>query len=562
MGKKVSGAPTAALIMIMLLLPVLLSNLSVGPAKAAVGNPWFVKTVATERQAIYDMAIGEMDADCPGEEIVVTGGGGIVDEYCSQSFQVKPLFQALQTQQGVAIGDIDSRYKGNEVLSVGMDGKVHVLHKETNGAWIADTIWDSNGQINGVTVGEFNASHPGLELAVALDKARVAIINQDPKVPGGWAIFKLKVQDIVITNMMIYSADIFPEYPGDEILVGSFSGDLFMIHWDSANATWNSTSIWRADYAILGVGFGADVNPDIPGPELYVTQLYGNVTMLYLNGTKWMNQTIYHDKNNYPIYAALPVDVDPRYPGPELITVGISSNLHISHYSAGNWTTEEVQDPTGQDRLKLLYDIKIGELDGTHPGPEIMVGGVQQDLLAVEYTAPAFELVPIMTERTVVSGHTADFWLSVNSVGYFFGQVALTSVAGVTFSKTKASPGDLIKVSVATVASSTDKTQDLNITGTALELSQTKNVTLKVVAKSSTTPGIFVELRPEVQTTSPGFKTTFMAKATLINSWAPTIEYFLDTELPFATTLTWDENSPGLPWGPHLGLGADNRLFY
>ncbi len=489
------------------------------------------------------MAIGEKDPDCPGEEIVVTGGGGIVDEYCSQTFQVKPLFQALQTQEGVAIGDVDAKYKGNEVLSVGIDGKVHVLHHEANGAWVSETVWGCTCLINGVTVGEFNASHPGLELAVAIDKARVAVINQDPKVPGGWAVATMQVQEITITNMMIYSADILPEYPGDEILVGSFSGDLFLIRWDSATSAWNITSIWRADFAILGVSFGADVVPEIPGPELYVSQLYGNLTMLYQNGSKWMNQTVYHDKTNYPIYAAIPVDVDPRYPGPEIVSVGISPNLHVSHYSEGNWTTEEVQDPTGQDRLKLLYDIDVGELDGTHPGPEMIVGGIQQDLVSIEYTAPAFELVPLITDQTVVSGHAADFWLSVNAVGYFYGQVALTSVPGVTFSKTWASPGDLVKVSVPTSASSSDKTLTINITGTSLELGQTKNVTLTVEAKSSTKPGILLELLPEVQTTSPGFMTTFIAKATVLNSWDLTVEFYLDTELPFATSLS-SEFSP------------------
>jgi len=146
-----------------------------------------------------------------------------------------------------------------------------------------------------------------------------------------------------------------------------------------------------------------------------------------------------------------------------------------------------------------------------------------------------------------VSGHSADFWVSVKALGYFFGQIALTSAPGVTFSKTKASPGDLVKVSVPTSASSSDKTQNINITGTALELSQVKNVTLKVTAKSSTALGISLELLPEVQTISPGFITAFMAKATVLNSWDPTIEYFLDTELPFTTSLTYDENSLGLP---------------
>jgi hypothetical protein len=548
MDKHASGARISALVTIMLLLPALLANISVGPARAAVGNPWYIKTVATERQSIYDMAIGEFDPNCPGMEIVVTGGAGIVNEYCSQTFHVKPLFQALRTQEGVAIGDVDSRYKGNEVLSVGLDGLVHVLHREANGAWVSETVWDSNGLINGVTVGEFNATHPGLEIALAIDNAHFAILNQDPKVPGGWAVFRLTVQQVPITNMMVYSADIIPDYIGDEILLGSFSGDLFMIRWDAPNATWNITSIWRADYAILGVGFGADVVPEIPGPELYVSQLFGNVTMLYLNGTKWMNQTVYHDKTNNPVYMSLPVDVDPRYPGPEVVSVGISPNLHVSRYSDGNWTTEEIVDPTGQDRLKLLYDLDVGELDGTHPGPEMIVGGINQNLVSIEFTEPTFQLVPIIEEQTVVWGQRADFWISVVSIGYFPGQVALTSVPGVTFSKTKASPGDLVKVSVLTSAFTMEAYPSINVTGTALELDQTKTVILYLFGKSSTTPGISLEVLPDVQTTMPGFKATFMVKSTAINSWPhPTIHYSIGTMLPFTTSLTWDQTSQDMP---------------
>ncbi len=44
MARKVPGARTAALLIMLLLLPSLLANLSVGPAKAAQGNPRIVKT--------------------------------------------------------------------------------------------------------------------------------------------------------------------------------------------------------------------------------------------------------------------------------------------------------------------------------------------------------------------------------------------------------------------------------------------------------------------------------------------------------------------------------------
>ena len=543
MDKGPSGARIAALIMIMLMLPSILANLPGNNVQAASGNPWFLKTIATERQAIYGMATGEIDPTCPGEELVVTGGGGLVDEYCSQTFQVKPLFAALQTQHAVAIGHIDSRYPGNQVITVGIDSKVHVLHRESNGGWLGETVWDSKGQMNGVTVGEFNASHVGLELAVALDLSRAAIITQDPKVPGGWAVTVLMVQNETITNMMIYSADVLPDYPGDEIFVGSFSGDLFMIHQYSNNATYNITSIWRNDIAVMGVAYGANANPDVPSPQLYIDDLYGKVSLLYFNGTNWINQTIYQDVDQKPMYGIVPVDVDPRYPGPEVLFDGTSPNLHVSHYIGGKWITENVTDPTGQDRLKLLYTINVGEYDATHHGPEIMLGGFQQDLLAIEYTEPNFQLVPLFTNQTVVSGQDANFWVQVNAVGYFTGQIALSSSAGVAFSETKALPDDLVKVTVRTSPSSTDSNLDITVSGTSLDLGQTKNVTLTVHAKSSTKPGLVLTLLPEVQTTPPGFMTTFIAKATILNSWDLNVEFFLDTELPFATTMNLD-NSP------------------
>jgi len=526
----------AALIVVLLLLPGLIGSLATGPSRAAPGNPWYLQTVATERQAIYDMAVGDVDPNSPGDELVVTGGGGIVDEYTRDSFQVKPIFVALKTQLGVAVGDVMSEYPGNEVASVGQDYKVHVAHRDGNGAWAAQTVWTSVGSVNGVSIGEFNASHPGKEIAVAGDKALMAIITEDKTQPNGWSVVVMPVQYVPITNMMCYSADILPEYPGDEVVIGSFSGDVFFAHRWANNFTWNITSIWRDDFAILGVSLGPSLIPSLTGPILYIAGFGGRLTMLNYNGTNWTNTTIFTESKMNPLYTVVPYDIDLRYPGIELVVSGIGQNLHIVRYSAGNWTDETVVDPSGQDRLKQLYDMKFVDLDSSHPGPELMMGGHLQDLLMLEYIAPTFDLVPILSEQMAVSGHDAAFWVSVKAIGYFSGDVALTVDAGVTLSKTIARPGDLVMATVHTVPSQTDRTIKVNVTGHSLDLGINRTVKLSVNALASNAKGFTLEVSPTIQYTTPGFLTSFVIKPVPINNWYGPYTYSLNTTMPLASS--------------------------
>ena len=526
----------AAFVAVLLLLPGLIGCIATGPSRAAPGNPWYLQTVATERQAIYDMAVGDVDPKSPGDELVVTGGGGIVDEYTRDTFQVKPIFVALKTQLGVAVGDVQSAYPGNEVVSVGQDYKVHVVHREASGARVAQTAWESVGSVNGVTIGEFNASHTGKEIAVAGDKALMAILTEDKTQPNGWSVNVMPVQYVPITNMMCYSADVLPEYPGDEVVVGSFSGDVYFAHRWANNMTWNITSIWRDDFAILGVSLGPSLVPSLTGSILYIAGFGGRLTMLNYNGTNWTNTTIFTEKKMNPLYTVVPYDIDPRYPGVELVVSGIASNVHIVRYSSGNWTEETVIDPSGQDRLKQLYDMKLGEFDSSHPGPELMMGGHLQDVLMLEYIEPSFDLVPMPSEQMAVSGHDATFWVSVTAIGYFTGEVALSADPGVTLSPSKARPGDLVKATVHTAPVPSERTITVNVTGRSLDLGTNRTVKLTVDALESTAKGFDLEVSPQVQYTTPGFTTAFVVRPTLINGWFGLLSYSLNTTMSLTSS--------------------------
>jgi hypothetical protein len=531
-----AAARAATLVAVLLVLPGLIGGLATGPSRAAPGNPWYVQTVATERQAIYDMAVGDIDPKSPGDELVVTGGGGIVDEYARDTFSVKPIFVALKTQIGVAVGDVQSAYPGNEVVSVGQDYKVHVVHRETNGAWVAQTAWESVGSINGVTIGEFNASHPGKEIAVAGDKALMAILTEDKIQPTGWSVVVMPVQYVPITNMMCYSADVLSEYPGDEVMVGSFSGDVYFAHRWANNMTWNITSIWRDDYAILGVSLGPSLVPSLTGPILYIAGFGGRLTMLNYNGTNWTNTTIFMEKKMNPLYTVVPYDIDPRYPGVELIVSGIASNIHIVRYSGGNWTEETVIDPSGQDRLKQLYDMELGEFDSSHPGPELMMGGHLQDVLMLDYIEPTFDLVAMPSEQMAVSGHDAAFWISVKAIGYFTGDVVLSTDSGVTLSNSKARPGDLVKVTVHTASVPSERTISVNVTGRSLDLGTNRTVMLKVDALEGNAKGFDLEVSPQVQYTTPGFTISFVVRPVLINGWFGLLSYSLNTTMSLTSS--------------------------
>jgi len=419
-------------------------------------DPWVFTSAGFDRQAIYDMAVGEVDPTSPGLEVLVTGGGGMITQFASDTFEAKAVYSFLLTQHAVDIGDVLSEYPGNEIVSVGWDKKVHVLHRGNDGQWVGDIVWESIGSLNGAAVGEFNQSHPGQEIAVTGDEAIVAILTEDPSVPGGWSVTVLTLNVIPITNMMVHADDILTEWPGDEMLVGSFSGHAYLIRQDGQGG-WNSTVIWRDDFAILGFGTGGDLVPNITGPEIYISGFSGKVAVAYDNGTNWTVDEIFQDRD--PMYAVVPADVDPRYPGPELVAAGIgnfSQGIHVVRYdnSTGNWSVETVKDPRSDgSRLSLIFDIKVAELDSSYEGLEIMIGGFFQELIELTFVEPSFTMSAMPPTQTVVSGVDAEFWLTAEAVGNFEDQISYSSEAtGVTFSPSVSSVGELVRVTVPTTA--------------------------------------------------------------------------------------------------------------
>ena len=531
------SARAAIFTALLLISPMLLGALTFMPASAASGNPWFLRTVGMEPQAIYEMAIGKVDPKLPGDQLVLTGGGGLVNEYDTTTFQVRTLFAALRTQETVAIGDVQSEYTGNEVVTAGQDGKVHVIHRESNGAWVGETAWAApppSEQIvlHSVRIGEFNASHQGKEIAVVGMDAILVILTEDLDQPNGWSAMVMQVQKIKVDNTVCISAAILPGSTLDQIIIGSASNNIFLVRWDERNRTWNSTEIWKDVFPNFGMVYGTNLVPGMTGPTIYTSSLSGRVSMLHYNGTGWTNTTIYQEPYERTLHRVTLADIDPRYPGPELIAGGISSNLHIIHYSNGNWTDEDVKDPSGLDRLKNIWDIKAGEVDSSNQGPEIFVAGMGQELLEPQYIEPNFELVPQPSEQTVVSGHDAHFWISLNAVGYFSGDVALSSDAYVSLSKTTAKPGDTVKVTVHTAQALTEEVLKVNVTGKSLQLGITRTATLTVASLASTVQGFEIQITPEVQYTTPGFSTYFVVKPTFINGWSGIIDYTMTTTMP------------------------------
>jgi len=66
---------------------------------------------------------------------------------------------------GCALGDVDTSQPGNEIVAVGVSGKVHLVGF-VSGAWTHAVIGQAGGEMVQVALGEIDLDRPGLEIVV------------------------------------------------------------------------------------------------------------------------------------------------------------------------------------------------------------------------------------------------------------------------------------------------------------------------------------------------------------------------------------------------------------
>lgn len=238
------------------------------------GSVWTTSPIATLPYPIWDIAVGDADNDGNDDDIIAATAYAVFRVHWNgASWDTTTLKFAIGTY-GVAIGDFDAVYAGNEIVAVTMMSEAFRI-RWTGSAWDVFTIYsNSSPSVYDVTVGDFDASNAGDEIALSSShyssSTHGAVIelygsgtswnSRDLYSPTDWGTFA-----------ELAAGDFYAGNAGSEIAAISGSGDSNQVRLIyGSGTTWNNEKIIGTGGTYnYGVAVG-NVNRYRPGDELAV----------------------------------------------------------------------------------------------------------------------------------------------------------------------------------------------------------------------------------------------------------------------------------------------------
>jgi hypothetical protein len=234
------------------------------------GSAWATDTIGpsaayTYPGPIYDIAIGDADNDGNKDDIIVATGTGyhvFRVRWNGTSWDTTRIFNGSSTigsMYGVAIGDFDTTYPGNEVVAVTYSQRVYRI-RWTGTTWDATLIYLAPiaERFYDVAVGDFDADNPGNEIVLnnaGLPNQAGAVIELYGA-GDNWTAKALYTPSTWGADGEIAIGDFYAFHPGAEI--AAVAGTQARLVYGSGNS-WNSESIPTFGTNTRGVAVG-DLN--------------------------------------------------------------------------------------------------------------------------------------------------------------------------------------------------------------------------------------------------------------------------------------------------------------
>jgi hypothetical protein len=330
---------------------------------------WTSQILLESEHGMGGAAIGDLDPESPGNEVAVVNGAGEVwmVRYAGNGWRPQRIHKGAGELIMCAIGDSDPRYGGNELIGVGMvsgqesrtgPGQVVMIRNDA-GKWIATQVFQDDHMIHGVAIGDVSSRYDGNEIVACGFNHRVTLLAFDGR--------QWQPEVIYVANdrMKIGAiADVLPERDGLEVVVSGSDGNAVVL-WEAPlgwkhevifsdqvgqsrlalgepgvfiggdkgkltlarrqGGRWVTEFLARDTGRIRGVAI-ADVDGDVPGAELYACGYSRNVTQLVQDADGfWRSKVIFTAQR--PLHHLVAGDIDPRHAGLELVTCGHGGRL-------------------------------------------------------------------------------------------------------------------------------------------------------------------------------------------------------------------------------------------
>ena len=248
------------------------------------------------------MVSGEESLDGPGQVLMIRRDG--------DKWNATQIFEDSHMIHGVAIGDVSARTPGNEIIACGFNHRVTLLALDGE-RWRSEVIYVGNDRMKIAAIADVLQEREGLEVVVAGSNGNVVLLWEDRL---GWK-HEIIYSDAVGQSRVACGAL--------GVFIGADKGKVTLAQ--RKDGRWVSECLTRDSGKIRGVAI-ADIDPQVPGPECYAGGYSRNVTQLTRGADGfWRSKVIYTAER--PLHHLVAGEFDAAHLGPELVTCGHGGRL-------------------------------------------------------------------------------------------------------------------------------------------------------------------------------------------------------------------------------------------
>jgi len=421
---------------------------------------WAADRVWSDDRLLYSCAIGDVYPGHAGNELLAVGESSTAVLLYKEGtgWRHEVVFRDSWYITNVAYGDVDPAHPGNEIFTVGRSDRLSEIYWQ-DGSWHSRTLFQGEDWIYGVLVADLNASRDGMEVGITDDAGRFVVVYSDGSSELVWT--DKDYIDVLIT------ADMDPDIPGEEIYLAGGTGAITRIH--QHNGTWSVKQVWKGGKSIIDLAFGNN--------SLFAADVGGNLTRVWNTPSGWQSERLFHDVD--VLYAVEYGDIWSVPEGPELVASGWSGNITMMQWN-GTWKTSRVH--TGSS---MVFGMCTGDVDAVNPGSELVFVDYSGGVSVLTRVLPGFRLIPDGTMYPAAPGDRIDVRVLVLPVGGFSGDVELTAAApeGWGAAGTSCSSGSVCTVGVDVPPDAQNGEYSLTITGTSGTHSASADITVSVASE-------------------------------------------------------------------------------
>jgi hypothetical protein len=380
---------------------------------------FYNERIYQESDLVYRSAAGDLIPEREGNELATCSRNGkVVVTYGSRLTWHSQVVHT-STIQGTSgeraqvysmdAGDVVPEHDGEELIAVDEDFSVNLISYTEGEGWNTQIIWRGFDWLYEVDIGELTGTTDQKEIVVVGEFKRATILERSGQ---GWEATTIARDSEIIEACWI--SDVIRERPGNEVLLGGGRGTIMVCYQDLG--TWKVEDL---------VGFGdrnqisdllmADIDPNIPGEEIYASTFDGNVRQVFRSGGNW-TQRIVH-KEGRIIYGMETGEIA----GQNVLTIGTYA------YRTGIiWYEEGFNFKPLYSEEYLVMGTGIFDIDPAYEGAEILSLSYLGRVVMIYRDTPGAEVILPFRRTAIAPGETARIPFIVEARGGYDGEVMLS----------------------------------------------------------------------------------------------------------------------------------------